>query len=76
MTAKEFNYLKEGIASDLVELLMADNNLDLNKALDTLYESETYSKVCNPATGLYYQSSKYVYTYLQTELQTGSLKMQ
>lgn len=75
MTTNEFKYLKEGIASDLVELLMADNNLDLNKALDTLYESETYSKVCNPATGLYYQSSKYVYTYLQTELQTGNLRM-
>lgn len=65
--------MKEGMAADLVEYLMADYNLKLNEALDTLYGSETYSKICNPDTGLYFQGSKYVYTYLQNELQKGAL---
>ncbi|MBD5288258.1 MAG: hypothetical protein HDS28_04190 [Bacteroides sp.] len=70
---KEFNYQKEGLASDLVELLVQDYNLDLNTALTTLYESETFAKLSDPETGLYFQGSLYVYSYLKNELQTGSI---
>ncbi len=68
---KEFKYLKEGLASDIVKFLMHDYELDLHSALSTLYDSDTYSKISDPATGLYLQGSRYVYTYLQNELQTG-----
>ncbi len=68
---KEFEYMKEGLCADLTEYLMKDFNLDMEGALSTLYDSETYSKLSNPATGLYFQSSLYVYTYLKNELQTG-----
>lgn len=68
---KEFKYLKEGLASDIVQFLMKDYNLDLQMALSTLYDSDTFSKICNPSTGLYYQGSRYVYSYLQNELKTG-----
>lgn len=70
----EFKYLKEGLTTDLAEFLISDYNVDLKNALDILYGSDTYSKICNPETGLYFQGSKYVYTYLQNELQTGTLK--
>lgn len=70
---KEFNYQKEGLVSDLVELLVQDYNLDLNTALTTLYESETFAKLSDPETGLYFQGSLYVYSYLKNELQTGSI---
>lgn len=68
---KEFKYLKEGLASDIVQFLMQDYDLDMHTALSTLYDSDTYSKICDPATGLYFQGSRYVYSYLQNELQTG-----
>ncbi len=68
---EEFKYLKEGLASDLVELLINDYTLDLNWALSTLYDSDTYTKISDPATGLYFQSSRYVYSYLQNELKNG-----
>lgn len=68
---KEFKYLKEGLASDLVQFLMKDYEIDLQTALSTLYESDTYSKISDPSTGLYFQGSRYVYTYLQNELQNG-----
>ncbi len=70
---KEFKYQKEGLTTDIVEFLMKDYELNLGEAFDTLYESDTYSKICDPSTGLYYQSSKYVYTYLQNELQCGRM---
>lgn len=68
---REFKYLKEGLTTDIVEFLIKDYNLDLQLAINTLYESETYAKISDPSTGLYLQGSRYVYSYLQTELQTG-----
>ena len=68
---KEFKYLKEGLASDIVQFLMKDYNLDMQTALSTLYDSDTYSKISDPSTGLYFQGSRYVYSYLQNELKTG-----
>lgn len=70
---KEFKYQKEGLTADLVEFLMKDYQLPMTTALNTLYESDTYSKICQPSTGLYYQSSRYVYSYLQNELRNGCL---
>lgn len=68
---KEFKYLKEGLTSDLIQFLIKDYEIDLQTALSTLYESDTYSKISDPSTGLYFQGSRYVYTYLQNELQNG-----
>lgn len=69
----EFKYLKETMASDLIKYLIKDYNLDMHTALSTLYDSDTYSRICDPATGLYFQSSRYVYSYLQSELRKGCL---
>ena len=70
---KEFKYLKEGLTSDIVQFLMKDYNLDIHTALSTLYDSDTYSKISDPSTGLYFQGSRYVYSYLQNELKTGTV---
>ena len=43
------------------------------KALDTLYNSETYTKVLDLRTGLFSQSTAYVYSILETEILTGRL---
>lgn len=68
---KEFEYMKEGLSTDLADFLMNDYSLSIVKALDTLYDSDTYSKICEPASGLFYQGSRYVYSYLQQELRDG-----
>lgn len=49
------------------------NNLSMRDALRTLYTSDTYSKLCELKTGLYTQSTAYVYEYLETELKTGKI---
>ena len=73
MTDADFNYMKEALAADLAELLAKDFDMTITEAIDTMYGSETYSKLCNPNTGLYFQSSQYVYSFLKNELQTARL---
>ena len=71
MTESEFKYMKESASADLVEMLTQDFGMSMQEALDVFYNSETYAKLNNPARGLYFQSSKYVYSYLKNELSTG-----
>ena len=68
MTDTDFNYMKEALATDLAELLAKDFDMSITEALDALYSSETYTKLCNPNTGLYFQSTLYVYSFLKNEL--------
>lgn len=69
----EFKYLKEGLTADLLEYLMVDYNMNIQEALRFIYESDTFSKLCDPNTGLYIQSSKYIYSYLKEEIENGQL---
>ena len=72
MMEKE-SFMVEEITKELVMLLMDEHNLSMRDALRTLYTSDTYSKLCELKTGLYTQSTAYVYEYLETELKTGKI---
>lgn len=63
MTTSDFNYMKEAIAADLAELLAKEFEMGIAEALDTLYGSETYTKLCDPATGLYFEYSVYLFVF-------------
>ncbi|MBQ3845074.1 MAG: DUF3990 domain-containing protein [Bacteroidales bacterium] len=43
-------------------------SVDEQQAFDVVYTSRLFEKLDNPATGLYFQSSGYVYSFLQDEL--------
>lgn len=73
MSTNDFEYMKEEMAADLAELLSNDLELTIPEALDILYNSETYLKLSDPNTGLYFQSTLYVYSYLQQEISTGKI---
>lgn len=70
-TNKEIRYMIESLSKDLIILMMDNMNMTMEQALDEFYRSETFRKLENPQTGLYYQSPLYVYSYLQKELTTG-----
>lgn len=70
---KESNYLIECLAKDLVLLLIKRRGLDMKTALRTLYTSDTYAKLTDTRTGLYYQSPRYVYDYLEKEITNGKM---
>ena len=73
MSTNDFEYMKEAMAAALAELLSNDLDLTIPEALDILYNSETYLKLSDPNTGLYFQSTLYVYSYLQQEISTGKI---
>ena len=69
MTGTE--YMKECLTKDLVLLLMERRHMDMETALDTLYTSDTFAKLNDSRTGLYFQSPLYVYDFLEKEIETG-----
>lgn len=66
-------YLVEGITKDIIAYLMEDSGCDLPTALKEFYNSETFAKLSDEATGLYFESSSYVYEILKVELSMGRL---
>lgn len=69
----DFEYMKEALVTDIVMMLIEDSGMDLKSALNCVYNSDTYEKLSMPESGLYFQSSGYVYSYLKTELTTGKM---
>ncbi len=66
-------YLVEGITKDVIGYLIEDNGCDLPTALKEFYNSETFVKLSDETTGLYIESSAYVYEMLKEELKHGRL---
>lgn len=66
----EFQYLIELLVHDMALMLMRDFGYNIQDALNAIYQSRTFSKLEDPNTGLYYQSSVYVYSFLKEELET------
>ncbi len=64
----EFKFMVEGITSDLICMLCEREKYTTEDAVDAVYNSNTYSALTRFTTGLYAQSSGYVYEYLIKEL--------
>ncbi len=72
--SKDIQFQIECLAAELTEMLMEAYGWDMRKALDELYASETFSKLNNPACGLYYQGTVYIFDYLKSEIDTGKIQ--
>lgn len=69
----EFQNMKEEIVKDMISRLMEERRLSLQQAFDVVYTSRLFEKLSNPKTGLFFQSSGYVYSYLLEELDGNNL---
>ena len=69
----DIDYMNECTTRDLALMLVEDYNISLPEALNILYNSETFQKLQDEKTGLYYQSPVYIYDYLKRELTLGKL---
>ena len=67
MTQVERQFLIETLCEDLVPMIMEEYNLSDREALDKLYKSNTFSKLEDPQTGLYYQGAVYVFDCFKEE---------
>ena len=68
LTEGQIKMMQEDMYAELIQILMEKYGYTLEKALDTLYNSETFARLQNADTGLYYQSPGYVYSFLNSEL--------
>lgn len=66
-------FMIEELVKELTLRLMSERGISIREALDTLYNSETYTKILNLETGLFSQSTAYVYSILETEILTGKM---
>lgn len=64
----EFQNMKEEIVKDMIARLMDERGLTMQNAFGAVYTSLLFEKLNDPNTGLYFQSSGYVYSYLTDEL--------
>ena len=68
LTASQIKMMQEDMYADLIQILMEKYGYTQDKAMDVLYNSDTFDRLQNAETGLYYQSPGYVYSFLSNEL--------
>lgn len=62
------------MTKSLAVLLMEDNpELTMEQALSAVLNSDTYQRLQNENTHLFYQSPRYVYAFFTNELKTGKI---
>lgn len=68
----ERQLMKDSMVTKLAILLIDDGKASsMTEALDIVINSETYQRLIDDKTALYYQSPRYVYEFLMNELLTG-----
>ena len=65
---KRIEFLKLKLTEDLVAILVDEKKMSIEEGFATLYHSNTYAKLSDPNTQLYFQSPGYVYSLLEEEL--------
>lgn len=65
---KRIEFLKLKLTEELVAILMEEKGLSIEDAFAVLYRSQTYARLSDPNTKLYFQSAGYVYSLLEEEL--------
>ena len=67
--------MKDDMVIKLAMLLIDDGKAsNMTEALDIVINSETYQRLIDDKTALYYQSPRYVYDFLLNELVMGKVK--
>lgn len=65
--------LIEFTIQDIIRYLVSDLHIEYDKAMNIFYNSETFDKLQDTETGLYLESSAYVYGILQDEMNFGRI---
>ena len=72
VTQEEFQNMKEEIVKDMIAFRMEESGCTMQEAFNEVYRSKIFEKLCDPDSGLFFQSSRYVYAYLLEELRAKS----
>ena len=74
LTPEQKQLLKDELSVEIAGFLVDDYKYSPEEAIDVLYTSETFDRLQDDSTGLYYQSPGYVYSFLQNELKTAKVE--
>ena len=64
ITPQEFNRLKEQLTANLIQILIEEHNYSFEDAVERVYTSSVFEKLSDPNTGLFFQSPRYVLSYI------------
>ena len=64
VTPQEFKYLKEQLTARMIQILTEERGYSLEDAIDRVYTSPIYEKLSDASTGLFFQSPRYVLSYM------------
>lgn len=64
VTPQEFKYLKEQLTARMIQILTEEKGYSLEEAFERIYTSPIYEKLSDARTGLFFQSPRYVLSYL------------
>ncbi len=65
--------LIEFITQDIIEMITIDQVVEYDEAMNKFYHSEVFEKLQDKETGLYIQSSAYVYDLFKDEMNFGHI---
>ena len=65
--------LIEFIVQDIVDMLTTDQNIEYDEAMNKFYNSEVFEKLQDRETGLYLESSEYIYDLFKDEINFGHI---
>ena len=65
--------LIEYIIQDIVDMFSSDQNIEYDEAMNRFYNSEVFEKLQDKETGLYMESSEYVYDLFKDEINFGRI---
>ena len=65
--------LIEYIVQDTVDMFSSDQNIEYDEAMNKFYNSEVFEKLQDKETGLYMESSEYVYDLFKDEINFGHI---
>lgn len=64
VTPQEFKYLKEQLTARMIQILTEEKGYSLEEAFERVYTSPIYEKLSDARTGLFFQSPRYILSYL------------
>ena len=65
--------LIEYIIQDIIDMLSSDQGIEYDEAMNKFYNSEVFEKLQDKKTGLYRESSAYVYDLFKDEMIFGHI---
>ena len=65
--------LIEYIIQDIVDMFSSDQDIEYDEAMNNFYNSKVFEKLQDKETGLYMESSEYVYDLFKDEINFGRI---